>query len=751
MENTINIDLVSRYMKDFWPKHSKKLYSTLYNTFHPSAYAESFNIPSSNFEDAVEIVADAVHEGKKLGLLNSSVDWSDTYHYDSRGNSITKFNKEKEEWVDTKRVTDDDGLPTLHDQLEIMDRTNLDWIHGILLFDVLYDIVDEFKHYCGENGIDESGMGECMDEFPPYGANRTGTLKQDYYTLFNFMKDLERVGVPVSKIIKPYKLTPIKLVDSGTSDYNEEGQSRIEHGTGDWDNMKDAEEILMDVPNRLEEQEKYSEKEEPTQSTFQKTLKDMGVQLQFVGTFGFGISGMFGMVKDVLEGRYPSLSEGEIILIFLSGLSYLSINLVKDLKEVRQEIDKRGLKEYVNKAVELLKDFENISLKVVEKAGYTVSSLSELLGYTFLLVPILDVTNKLIQENGFDVISLASYLKGALISVGIFYIRNLFNSLVLRLRDKRERKQIYGDDYEVDDNAEDEMVEEGMVVGKVLSERFKGSRVMTNERIGKLSLIDESKSNKNLKWLVEQENKINWLNIPLSKSLEKVDIKNLNNNQSILELNIINNRLVKEVKLHEEVYMAKISEKATTDVVKEIFDIVKIFEGGEEMIMLPDYYTDIDGDDYEYGELVFNVELNILETPNEDNFSIDAYMGGEFNDTIYVDISLSPTFNEKYYESLYLVLSEYVRHEIEHILQELDPDRPNLPDEDLTQKSLNLTPFEYYTQDHELDAQKVGFERRAKMEDKSVEEVIGDYLEYRQHIDKLSDGEKQELISRLTT
>ena len=31
--------------------------------------------------------------------------------------------------------------------------------------------------------------------------------------------------------------------------------------------MKDAEEILMDVPNRLEEQEKYSEKEEPTQRT----------------------------------------------------------------------------------------------------------------------------------------------------------------------------------------------------------------------------------------------------------------------------------------------------------------------------------------------------------------------------------------------------------------------------------------------------------------------------------------------------
>ena len=209
----------------------------------------------------------------------------------------------------------------------------------------------------------------------------------------------------------------------------------------------------------------------------------MGVQFQFVGTFGFGISGMFGMVKDVLEGRYPSLSEGEIILIFLSGLSYLSINLVKDLKEVRQEIDKRGLKEYVNKAVELLKDFENISIKVVEKAGYTVSSLAELLGYTFLLVPILDITKRLIEENGFDVVSLASYLKGALISVGIFYIRNLFNSLVLRLREKRERKQIYGDDYEVDDklegDIEDEMIEEGKFIGTLLSSRFADSTILT--------------------------------------------------------------------------------------------------------------------------------------------------------------------------------------------------------------------------------------------------------------------------------
>ena len=737
MENTINIDLLNRFMKDFWPKHGRQLYKDLYNTYHPTSYEESFMRPSSNFENALETLADAVHEGKKLGLIDSSVDWSDIVHYDDNNYSTSDL-----------RLIDDNGLPTLNNKLEIVDNTNLDWIHAILLFDVLYDIVEEFRCYCGLNGVDPNCEGKCMDEFPPkfqktYGVTPDGnsTLKQDYYTLLSFMKELEKAGVPVSKIIEPYKLTPIKLTDTGTSDYNEEGEPRIQNPIGDWENMMDAEAIAMDAPDRLEEQ--YPE-QESTKSMFQKTLNDMGVQLQFVGTFGFGISGMFGFVKELLEGQYPTLSEGEIILIFLSALSYLSINTIKDIQRLREEVKGRGLGGYVNKVVELLKDFENISLKVAEKAGFTVSSLAELLGYTFLLVPILDITNRIIGEVGFDIGAMSSYLKGALVSVGIFYIKNLFNSLVLRLKKIRTDKMI-------DDELEDDIVEEGVWVGKVLSERFKDSRVITDERIGKLSLIDESLNNKNLKWLVEQENKINWLNIPLTKSLENVDTKNLNQYKSILELNIINNRKLNESKLHEEVYMARIAEKVTTDVVKDIFEVVKLFEGGDEVVLLPDYYTDIDGDEYEYGELKFNLELNILENSEEDNFTVDAYMGGEFDDTIYVDISLSPNFNEKHYESLYIVLSDYVRHEIEHILQELDPERPDLPDEDLTQKSLNLTPFEYYTQDYELDAQKAGFERRAKMEDKSVEDVIKDYLEYRQHIDKLSDNEKQELISRLTT
>ena len=742
MENNKN-QPTKYFLDNIWPKHRNQLYRDLYNTYHPSAYVESFNRPVSNFEDALETVADAVHEGKKLGLIDSSVDWSDVYNYDALD---LEYDGDTEY---THSGIDDSGTPTLNNQLEIMDNTNLDWIHGILLFDVLEDIVDEFKHYCGENGIDESGMGKCMDEFPPtdygYKGNSErwagGTLKQDYYTLFNFMRELERAGVPVTDYLKdPTYPNIIKLVDDGTSDYNEVGGPRESE---DWENTRTQIEFEMDAPDRIYEQDKYPTGDQ--MSNLQRTMKDLNFQLKMVGTFGFGISGMFGMAKDLLEGRYPVLSETDITLIFLAAMVYMGVDAVSDVKKVFEMVNDRGLKKYISQTVETLTDFKNIAIKVGEKAGFAISSLTELLGYTILLTPILDATTKLINEESLDIVTLGMYLKSALLSVGIFYVRNVFNGIIKRLR------RISGNE----DN--EEIIEEAYTNGKKVYKKY--SNILTEEMVGEMSLLDPSPTNKNLGWIVKEDVKINFINNSISKTLNNFNKhhlllphndKKIRVHNSILEMDILLSKLVKEDKSHKNIYMSKTADKATTDVVKDIFEVVSLFEDGEEYFILPDYYTDIDGDEYSYGDLEFNVEVNIVDETKykitqEETFVIDAVMGGDNDDTIYVDIVLSSNFSEKDYESLQIVLSEYIRHEIEHILQIIDPNRP-----DIINKDEEMSPFEYYTQPHEIDAQKVGFERRAKMEDRPLEDVINDYIEYRQAIDKLTSKEKQMLVNKLT-
>ena len=89
-----------------------------------------------------------------------------------------------------------------------------------------------------------------------------------------------------------------------------------------------------------------------------------------------------------------------------------------------------------------------------------------------------------------------------------------------------------------------------------------------------------------------------------------------------------------------------------------------------------------------------------------------------------------------------MILNDYIRHEVEHVIDATEGGDVESPD--------GLSPYDYYMQPHEVRAQKAGFNRRAKLEKKPVEDIIYDYLEYRQKMDKLSDEEKSNLTKTLS-
>ena len=60
----------------------------------------------------------------------------------------------------------------------------------------------------------------------------------------------------------------------------------------------------------------YTLTEQENKNLFQKTLDDLKIQIKFVGTFGFGITGLYETIQELLYGKYPTLSEQEIVLIF---------------------------------------------------------------------------------------------------------------------------------------------------------------------------------------------------------------------------------------------------------------------------------------------------------------------------------------------------------------------------------------------------------------------------------------------------
>jgi len=103
------------------------------------------------------------------------------------------------------------------------------WMVSTLLFNVLWDIVDEFKHYCGENGIDPTGKGKCMGEFP--------YLYEDYNNLHDYMEELKDLGAPLDILLDEYPLQLNKIQLSPDYPYRSH-----EHNHN---------------PNRLEEVDKF--------------------------------------------------------------------------------------------------------------------------------------------------------------------------------------------------------------------------------------------------------------------------------------------------------------------------------------------------------------------------------------------------------------------------------------------------------------------------------------------------------------
>jgi hypothetical protein len=167
-----DIILLKKFMEKIWPGYRNNVYRALYNTYHPSTYNEGFSTPMDNMADATDEIDVAITKGENYGLID-------------------KFTGYR--FPDSPELHIDEGTNSHRHP----------WMVSTLLFSVLWDIVDEFKHYCGENGIDPTGKGKCMGEFP--------YLYEDYNNLHDYMEELEDLGAPLDILLKTYQLSKIEL------------------------------------------------------------------------------------------------------------------------------------------------------------------------------------------------------------------------------------------------------------------------------------------------------------------------------------------------------------------------------------------------------------------------------------------------------------------------------------------------------------------------------------------------------------
>ena len=143
--------------------------------------------------------------------------------------------------------------------------------------------------------------------------------------------------------------------------------------------------------------------------------------------------------------------------------------------------------------------------------------------------------------------------------------------------------------------------------------------------------------------------------------------------------------------------------------------------------------------DFENLDTKFEIFLDLQQNENVNGLDVDAeYWDDE--QILYITIITKPDPSNSILQDLLKELNEVVRHELEHIKQhEESYDFPKEP------KSHER----YYTQPHELDAQRAGFKRRSKIEKIPMEKMVRDWFEKNKHKYKMKPDQVERVIQKI--
>jgi hypothetical protein len=189
-----------------------------------------------------------------------------------------------------------------------------------------------------------------------------------------------------------------------------------------------------------------------------------------------------------------------------------------------------------------------------------------------------------------------------------------------------------------------------------------------------------------------------------------------------------------DMKKPENITESRMSRVAIRTTVTDI--VYKLKDGKSGEFRLPDVD---DGSEYSFINLPFgySVDLSIEIDENMEGYEIEGDYSSE-DDVIEIAILYNPKTLRRNFYNIIGKLNDMVAHELEHGFQYNKGERIyNDPPEDS---------FGYYTQPHEITAQRAGFRRVAKLRKLPYNDVVRDWFEDHKDVHGLTDDEMEKVI-----
>ena len=158
----------------------------------------------------------------------------------------------------------------------------------------------------------------------------------------------------------------------------------------------------------------------------------IGLNLQFLLTWGAGIGGFVGPIEQFVRGRFPDLTEMQITLILIGVISTYFFENKKFVSTIYNKIQEEGLSKIFEKVLRKGDELRSTFLDFIESLGITFHKITNMMSYTFI-IPLIPMIYQMATDgltDGVDLKELAIRIIGF---TGLTISGILFKEMILKM------------------------------------------------------------------------------------------------------------------------------------------------------------------------------------------------------------------------------------------------------------------------------------------------------------------------------
>jgi uncharacterized membrane protein len=163
--------------------------------------------------------------------------------------------------------------------------------------------------------------------------------------------------------------------------------------------------------------------------------EQMGMNLQFLVTWGASIGGFIGPLNEFIQGRFPELTEEQITLILTGIIATYYIDNKKLVVKILNEIKSKGIMGEFTSVLRKSSQLKETFVEFINSLNITLHKVTNIMSYAFLipLIPIIynSAVNQVISSSDVKEIALRISAFGLLTVSGIA-VKELFSKLIKR-------------------------------------------------------------------------------------------------------------------------------------------------------------------------------------------------------------------------------------------------------------------------------------------------------------------------------